>query len=356
MKKTYACILSALVLTFTACEKDSATDESEQTAVTASEISNNLISSFGTVVEGEIPAEKGNISFDFIDGEENANGYIKTGFKLEFIAPANYAGSYIQVKAEDGSVASKYWNIPHFGTTGRTNKMNDTVQLNIGFTGNITPGEFCIDMSTYDDEGNVAEKKEKCVTIRKWGGNDDIIGTYAFVNQKRSVLIDIVGIGVDLELGEEKCWDSELECTSGADINYETCQTQKELIFTFNEDGTYEIKDAKKFKGIDHEKSKETCSVVYKDEINETLISKGMWSYHSGFPPFVYDKLTFIQFESQYSIEGEDDFDPVTLENGIPYIESFYKKTAFQADDEIIIVVKDPGKNDFVHMKFKEEN
>lgn len=348
MKKTYVCIAFAMTLIFSSCSKDNLDDvTNEETVVTDVDgVSNNLLIALASEIPGDIPESKGNISFEL--DETALDGYLKTGFSITFTPPENYAGLYLQLKSEDGTKASEYWNIPYFPISKKTHNDSDKVTVNVGFTDQIPPGKFCVDLSTYDDEGNVTEKKESCVTTHQWGGNEGLSGTYNFISQEVNLL-------PDLEAGVERCYDGAYECDNEiipVEVEDAFCYTRNSLFITLKADGTYEWQENKKTTGLDLSESEETCSTVFRPELEETFTSKGMWSYHG------LNQLVLIQFEFENVQVGGETQDQ-ELENGLPFINGKIENPIIVDNGllELLFISKETNEDDgdLIKMLLKQE-
>ncbi len=313
MKKTYLCFLAAVSLAIVSCGDDDSNDNglitvnpdpTEEIALDPSNVSENIIIANGTKVEGDAPAPNGDLSFSLT--ETNQSAFQKSGFEITFNAPANYAGSYIQVVSSNGTKASSYWDVSGFGKTkssqqkSKRNKkraitttakqLEDEVEIDVDFENTITAGTFCYFICIYDTDGNISEPVEVCVEVEAWGGNPNVTGTWNYIKT--------VTNGETIELGQENFCEGDITITCDNQntilIDEAWCYVTTSLIMNFNEDGTYSYTE-KYFnsKALNYDTTQANCEATFDSDEEESIyVSKGNWAYDEE-----EGNLTLVEFE-----------------------------------------------------------
>lgn len=310
--------IAALLIT-ASCGKDSADDTAqqqqqeaeqlEQTPLEANTVSDNLLISGGTKMDGIPPAPAGTLSFDASGTSKSA--FLSEGFDVTMSSDSQIVGAYIQIKAEDGTSADSYHDVnidtnssdnKSFKKAKRrsiksalTKKEND-ISLDVDFTTEIEPGTFCYEICVYDGQGNISDPQEVCITVESWGGFAAAVGNWNMTKEEKTNQDGSITI---IPLGEETCTPTTITCD-----NDETLETQDNCIFvnkeklTINADGTYLYEYDENYKYLDGLDTMSECEEVYKDD-SYIEISKGKWSYVSE-----ENHLVFLEFE--YS-DGEEE-------------------------------------------------
>ncbi|MBP2833081.1 hypothetical protein J8281_12870 [Aquimarina sp. U1-2] len=334
MKKLNLFLLSAFLLGVISCSSDDDSSSGdltqidpnpvEETALDATTVSENITINGLAKIDGDAPAPTGNISFTLPVAEQSA--FLQTGFELNFDAPSNYRGAYIQIASEDGTIAPGYFdtgvqalrarNAKQKNTKnrlfGKQAKMDDrNIFIDFAFDEKVSPGKFCYFICIYDDAGNISDPIEVCVEVEAWGGNNNFAGTWNFVKE--------VEDGITIPIGEESCDDYEytISCSNqeSLTIDRDYCYIIESFAITFSEDGTYEYISKDSNVSIDNQATAEACSPVFGPRQEETYTSKGRWAYDEE-----EKRLTLVEFEyrevdgngevsENSSLEGELVFD-----------------------------------------------
>ncbi|MBQ4821799.1 hypothetical protein [Aquimarina sp. MMG016] len=310
MKKVILCLTASVFLTILSCGDDDSAigltpvniDPSEEVFLDPTEISKNLIIDGGSRITGNAPSSNGSLSFTINKEEQSA--FQKNGFSILLNAPTNYAGSYIQIKNEDGTLAPDYWDVPVGVKSSKSNhkkrkvsnKNNDgDIEIDVDFEDSVTAGRFCYVICIYDEEGNISPAEEICVEVEAWGGNPNLIGTWNYTKQ--------VANGITTPVGEINFCESPgfINCN-----NQETlivpedkgwCYASTEIKLELNADGTYVINDFQFQKqSFIFDQSISTCTIVNEtvnDEFGSKETSKGYWAYNEE-----KEEIILIEFEN----------------------------------------------------------
>ena len=222
MKTIFRTTAIAALVIAASCGKDSADDTAqqiqkeaeqlEQTPLGANDVSDNLLISGGTEMEGMPPAPNGTLSFDASGTSKSA--FLGEGFDISLNSDSQIVGAYIQIKTEDGTSADSYYDInidanasdnksskkinKRSSKAVMTQKEND-ISLDVDFTNEIEPGIFCYEICVYDGEGNISEPQEVCVTVESWGGFAAAVGNWNMTKEEEvkedgSVEIWLLGV------------------------------------------------------------------------------------------------------------------------------------------------------------------
>jgi len=243
------------------------------------------------------------------------------GFEIIFDAPTDFAGAYIQLFDENG-MADSYIDVPSSATEtyyggkflskerkdifakkgASTQKDEDTV-IDVNFSNTVPAGTFCYAICVYDNQGNISQPQEVCVTVESWGGNVNLVGEWDFTKE--------IDNGETILAGEESCenYDSTLFCDNNTqlDVVIDNCYTVDDFSITFNEDGTYFFIQETDSKSLDYDGSSEACEVIYGDNEKESHTSTGKWAYNEE-----ENVLTLVEFEYTETYDGQtySDIDP----------------------------------------------
>lgn len=341
MKKIY--LFTVVFLLVVSCNKDKLNIEApsddvnsaEQVALNPDDVSDGILIENAINKTGNAPSPSGTIAFNLDETTESA--FQKNGFDITFNAPDNYAGAYIQLKYEDGTMAKDYWDAPKvvnvFSKSANTknkgvfvqkrNKLNQDqeILIDIDFEDSVPAGTFCYFICIYDTNGNISQPTEVCVEVESWGGNSNIVGTWNFVKE--------VDNDETITVGTMDCEDSTVYCNNNNTnlvVENAYCWTIVSIPLTFNEDGTYSYTSNAKSRDIDYQLSQENCEAFFEEEKEDKYFSKGKWAYDEE-----EEILTLVEFE--YRETYNDMTESVTRENG----ELLYNgKTSVSSNDLII--------------------
>ncbi len=351
MKRHHVCFIAAAFLAAISCSEDDTTnnlvnvtpDPTEEVALNSATVSESLLIRNGTKKSGNAPSPTGTMPFTL--DETTQSGFQKSGFDINFNAPSDYAGAYIQLKNNDGTAVGEYWDISSSKksnatsskfskrTIFRTTTKNDDydTQIDIDFKDAVQPGTFCYEICIYDADGNISEPVEVCVEVEAWGGNPNLIGTWTL--SKEEIIED--GKTVTIAIGEEQCDESTtITCENGNDLVVDDayCYTTTKAEVTFNADGTFSQSSDDIDKDIDRQASKDACEVIYEDLEEESYNSSGNWAYDEE------EKiLTLVTFKDSYS--NDQGTFKETFENGEVFsikLDEITTSTLKITDDEYI--------------------
>lgn len=311
---------AALMLTVS-CGKDTAnaiadifdeeTEELESTILDVEEISDNVLISGGTKMEGLPPTPNGAISLDLSNAGKAA--FLGEGFDVSLNSDAEITGAYIQFKSKDGDVSDSYYDVNlDLNDTSEEDKSskrrrvkregsmskilkNDDASLDIDFNANIEPGEFCYVLCVYDDAGNISDPQEVCLTVQSWGGSSALAGFWKLT--KDDYTQD--GVTVTADLGEEICIaGDEWQCDGEGTFERNNCTTTDVLEMNINIDGTYDYELRISGRYVDIDASEANCDPVYRTT-EFYYISSGKWAYVAD-----EDKLALLEYTYE---EGDED-------------------------------------------------
>ena len=256
------------------------------------------------------PVPTGNLAFSLDYSTQTA--FQKSGFDIIFEAPAEFAGAYIQLKDGNG-MASSYFDVPLSATNSYSGKLaqnkrknflakdnsttrkDENTEINVGFSAAIPAGTFCYVICIYDNQGNISQPQEVCVTVESWGGNVNLVADWEFVKE--------VYEGETTNVNESSCeaYSFDLYCDNGTtkEVEGTYCYTINGLDMTFNSNGTYSYTENSSYSDYDYAASQASCEVV-SSEYDEEYISKGNWAYNEE-----KGELTLVEFEYTYNEGGE---------------------------------------------------
>ncbi|GAA0729605.1 hypothetical protein GCM10009430_39920 [Aquimarina litoralis] len=342
MKKTYVFAMASLLLAAVSCSDDDSNngpevvtvtpDPTEEVSLNPDDVSDGIIISNGTQVPGDAPAPTGTLPFSL--SETTQSGFQKNGFDINFTAPTNYAGAYIQLQSADGTMADEYWNVtgPNrsnnkaktlFGKSKNQSK-NQDVEIDIDFEDTVSPGTFCYLICIYDTEGNISQPVEVCVEVEAWGGNPNLVGTWNLTKEE----ITYAGETDTDIVGEETCDSSTVTCNNDTSLTIDDayCYTINLAKITFNADGTLSETYNESTKDFNYSETVENCQASYFDEEEYAYAATGYWAYDEE-----ESSLTLVIFNE--TING----DPATYENGDAYSITLEEVTS------TTFTVNDPG-------------
>lgn len=329
MKLLEYLLIAALLSTIFSCASDDAennditTEEAEQlesVLLEADEVSSNVIIAGANKVQGNPPSPSGAISLDVSKSTNTA--FLGEGFDITLSSDGAPIGAYIQFRSNDGIAAQEYFDVNISANLAGKGSVvnflnrnqrklntllakNDDTTINVDFGLEIPPGQFCYEICVYDEQGNISEPEQVCVTVESWGGKDDMEGNWVMVREERSEN----GQNVVFETGQEACYDYTFECINGQIVEAEECYTRISGVVRINGDGSYRAEFNGNERELDEGASYENCQANY---VEETFgdISEGQWAYVSD-----NNRLTIVEYYFRGSIDGELD-EEYTLEAG----------------------------------------
>ncbi len=320
MKKNILLSFASLALIMSSCSKDDTTVPSnpveentkdiainaqEETVLNADMVSSNIIISGAKKVKGTPPTPNGAISLTLEYDQQTA--FQKNGFDINFKAPDNYAGAYIQLKSQDGTLSKEYIDVSRFAfkkakktdaekTNGFLKKSIQVdeieTEIDVDFGESIPAGKFCYIICIYDNENNISLPQEVCVEVEAWGGNSALVDTWNntksenFLNGEPS---DTETVGVT-QFNDTNYYCDKTKQTETLE-NSET-YTTKSLILVLNQDGSYRYDELYDQKRLDYEKTIVDCNPTFNDEKDLKDYGKGKWAYNED-----TKELTLIEFE-----------------------------------------------------------
>ena len=313
----------------TACSNDEVdsnaitTAEAEQlesVPLEADEVSTHVIIAGSSKVQGNPPAPNGAISLDVSNSSSTA--LLGEGFDINFSSNGTPVGVYLQFTSNDGIAASEYFDINlaanasgKGGGHSRLSELlkqsshqsakNNDAEVNVDFGVEIPPGHFCYLICVYDQEGNISEPQEVCVTVESWGGKDEMDGSWTMGYEDRT----IEGQSVRFETGQEACYEYTFECNNGQAISANECYTRTSGEVRIFADGTYRAVFTGSERWLDGGASSENCEAVYIEEVFED-VSEGKWAFVTE-----NNRLTIVEYYFRGVINGEVD-EEFTLEAG----------------------------------------
>ena len=329
MKKKILLSFACLTMALHSCSKDDgieavpnsddAINALENTKLDATKVSNELKIEGAVKNAGTPPTPNGKVAFEL--DFETQSAFQNAGFELILETPDNYAGAYIQIKSEDGTLADSYYDIEKGSgqkIAGKRVLKNITKQiaqkkkvdfeyLNIGFGAGVPPGKFCYIICLYDTEQNISLPQEVCVTVEAWGGNSALVGTWKNTKEEDTV----EGVVTTTKVGEQECSDGSFTCSvdqKNIFVKDAYCYTTNSFIVQFNADGTFESQDIYSFKNLKYSESRAECKAVYSEETNAKDIGRGNWAYDVS-----TKELTIVSF--YYNDNGDEE----DLEQGDAY-------------------------------------
>lgn len=310
MKKIVLSI-SLLTLLVASCSKDDSSDNgsqgnqelanaqnaTEENDIPLSVLESGISISGAEKIEGAAPAVNSDLTFSVTSGSEAFQG---SGLDIQVDGGENIAGAYIQLKDTEGNASASYFDVPvtAFGSGASSRKnlnthrsvnfvsqdfdfeQNQTININVAFD-NIPAGQFCYDICLYDADNNVYVVQEVCVEVEAWGGNADIVGSWAFnrfEGEQQGGFIELI-----------TC-DSEGEVS----YDYDDLESEEEWIFTLNEDGSYSEIYTGTFTSVDYEETQATCTLVLENSVEFSNGYSGNWAFNES-----DNTLTVIDFSSQ---------------------------------------------------------
>ena len=295
-------------------------EELESVQLEANDVSSNVIIAGASKIQGNPPAPNGAISLDVSNSTGTA--FLGEGFDISLSSDGNPVGAYIQFLSNDGVAASEYFDVNIAANlSGKSSKTtflnkvqsksinlsakNDDTKINVDFNLDLPPGQFCYEICVYDEQGNISDPQQVCVTVESWGGMDDMDGNWIMVREERT----IEGVSVVFETGQEACYSYPFECVNGQALEVDECYTRISGEVRINGDGSYRAEFEGIDRWLDYGPSYENCQAVYIEETFED-ISEGQWAFVSD-----SNRLTIVEYYFRGSVDGDLD-EEYTLEAG----------------------------------------
>ncbi len=321
MKLLEYLLIAALLCMIYSCSSDDSqgnaitteeAEELESVQLEADEVSTNVVIAGANKVQGNPPAPNGAISLDVSNSTGTA--FLGEGFDISWSSDGNPIGAYIQFLSNDGIAAQDYFDVNiaanlsgkrgvatflNHGNqkSNALNAKNDDTAINVDFGVDLPPGQFCYEICVYDEQGNISEPQQVCVTVESWGGMDDMEGNWIMVREERSE----GGQNVVFETGQEACYSYTFECVNGQAIEASECYTRISGEVRINGDGSYRAEFDGTDRWTDQGASFENCQPVFNEETFED-ISEGKWAFVMG-----SNRLTIVEYYFKGIIDGELD-------------------------------------------------
>lgn len=233
-----------------------------------------------------------NEAISFSLNSENNIALLREGFNISLNSDDDITGAYIQFKSDD-KIAGSYFDVNFSqlenrkvvkktkkkGLKRNLNKIvtDENTEIDVDFTAQIEPGIFCYIICVYDAEGNISAPQEVCVTVKSWGGNNDLAGTWNLIRKDRYNTFDpdtlIYNAGIVTCYGQ-----NEFTCYNESTSTYGHCEILDGGGLILNSDGTYSDSQDETQKVIDIETSKINCEATY-DDVDYFINTSGKWSY-----------------------------------------------------------------------------
>ncbi len=288
----------------------------ESVQLQADDVSTEAIIAGASKVQGNLPTPNGAITLDVSNSSTTA--FLGEGFDINFNSDGNPVGAYLQY----GVAASDYFDIniaANASGKGRKasglsfngnipssiTRKNTDAEIDVDFGVDLPPGQFCYTICVYDEQGNISEPEQVCVTVESWGGMDEMDGAWVMVREERNE----DGQTVTFETGMEACYQYSFECNDGQAISASECYTRTLGEVQINSDGTYRALFNGLERWLDGGLSSENCEAVYVEESFED-ISEGRWAFVTE-----SNRLTIVEYYFRGIINGELD-EEFTLDTG----------------------------------------
>ncbi len=279
----------------------------EHGSETSDKIACNVLIKGGERIEGLPPTPNGAITMDLSDASIDA--YLNEGFDIPIVSDADVVGAYIQFRAEGEGISTSYYNVnlqENNAFSAKATKMPASrafkggslfgkptfKNLDVDFSPEIAPGEFCYLISVYDANGDVSDPQEVCVTVNSWGGYDALVGEWHYTKAETYFFDGTTEIRA---VETETCSQQSFECSNGSSLEYDFCFTKQSETFMFNSDGTYTHTYGQIGKDIDAVASDVNCEIVLTDTALSYVIN-GNWSYNPE-----KEELIIVEYELNYA-------------------------------------------------------
>ncbi|WP_103864087.1 hypothetical protein [Aquimarina sp. I32.4] len=342
MKKINLFFLSCLLFGAISCSSDDDNQSDtqnnvdpnpvEETALNANTVSKDISIEGATRITGAAPTPNGDIPFSM--SETTQSGFLNSGFDISFSAPQNYAGAYLLIKSNDGTMASDYFDVPKSTALRSTpkksanifskqSKVDNNIEIEVDFGNAIPPGKFCYLLCIYDNNGNISEPVEVCVEVEAWGGNSALVGTWNYTKQIENGKTILPGEG-------GRCEATTITCNNNQELTIDDahCYALDAFKLTINSDGTYEYRSDDTNIDFNYTASTETCEATFYPEEDEYYISKGQWAYDEEEKRMTLVEFEYTEFYNQeihkgISEDGDVSFDGSTVIDGSSMVIKF---------------------------------
>lgn len=276
--------------------------------------SENVVIKGGISTQGYIPESNGSITFELF--ESSAIAFLNEGFDTYLYSDNDLVGAYVIFGVKDSGdnnyeVANSYYDINleenKTQSKSKTNKhvfkdkkrelntitaRQGTSMLDINFNANITAEEYVCFIAVYDSQGNVSESQILEISVKDWGGNTNLVGSWDYSKQES---YPPNGDAVITLVNEEICEDSNIPCVNGTIIYYTYCNTTKSESYVFNTDGTFVNTGSSNYKDIKIQKAYDDCIQITVDE-DSSYTSEGYWLYDSD-----ENSIYIVTYKSSYT-------------------------------------------------------
>ena len=294
MKKSKILALFVLI-TFglTSCSKDKDDDTTEVDGYAANVAQEDAIMSVEevnisipglTATKSPLPVANGNISMEVPSKESFA--FPTVGFAVKLSTQTEFTGIYLKL-----SGATEYYDIPKESLTSARAQGSDTktepnlnivtadpqgnYEVNVQFGADIKPGTFCYEICIYDGNGNISTPQEVCVTVKFFGGNDALVGTWILDNMTS-------GDSEKLLPGDNFCREYREMCQgTGEFYTVKDCNKVPEINITIEKVGDYTLTITDASANATYQYLNYACEIMEGTKNGRTSIriEKGQWSY-----------------------------------------------------------------------------
>ena len=272
------------------------------------------------------------------------------GFTVKFNSDADFKGVYLQLQNTDGTKADSYFDKEMSSSSSSYKKFKSSknikatflsknakmakknedapFEFDVDFGAAIQLGTFCYSICAYDAEGNVSEPQEVCVTVKAFGGNSNLVGTWSL-----SKSIEGEKTVYPYEIYDEgyvnarcKKYLEDLSIQSGGTVIYNADGTYS---YTYNVPAYISTKEVI----YDYE----TCTIV-KEETQEKAHGwggKGKWSYDATSKRLITVEVSYLEYDAAGNLVYEDINEEVNFrawEVSITIFESYFVEL-YEADE-----------------------
>jgi hypothetical protein len=264
-----------------------------------------------------------------------STGILGVGFNTKFYSEGNYNKAYFRVKG-----ANKYLELPiKVNTNSRKSKEYNSnnriteeetgteVDLFIGLDNEATVGKFCYEICFFNDEGQISNIEEICVTYNKPGGNENIFGEWQYylnqVYDNTNTIVESDTFKINDVLYTDYCYgiDNMYSVISNLWIKIENIGNYE---FNYKRDVIKDTPDCEVLEYLQND------STFYNQSVSHNKLI-GKWSYNKETNRFVSaNQRNFIKFNTPEQISY--DFE-------VP--EFFHGELIFTSKDKFILKVFD---------------
>lgn len=330
MKQIFrSAVLASLVIAMS-CSKDDNTANEEQMdevaeqlenkPLEANEVSNDLVIQGGTKTDGVPPTPNEAISLDLSAAGKTA--FLNEGFDIPLSSDGTIVGAYLQIKANDGTVADSYFDVniasnvsgkrvvrdlKNLKDRSEVSAKVDEVNLDVDFGAGIEPGTFCYVICVYDADGNISAPEEVCVTVESWGGNSATVGNWEYTKEE----VTQQGETSIQEVGEPDCYDNTVYCMDQSQFEVSVCYVQEYGKLELKSDGTFNLDFKGQDDNFDYEASATQCEAVFGEAFAYRLQAGGNWAYVDD-----ESRLTLVAYSFTTEELGESDSENLASGDG----------------------------------------